>query len=916
MIGLSFSAPWVLSALVTLPGLWWLLRALPPRPRIVIFPPLDILKPDIDAKPEPKTIPLWMMILRMTLAATLILAMAGPRLNPPSPLSDSEQPLLLMIDNGWSTAPDWINRISFLRSRLDDAARRDRPVALVVSGAKPSAINPQSANDLRSVLDALTPQAFETSWRDHQHMVTSFLERFPDAEILIATAPVERASESTLLDDLFANKSIKFVQTTKPLHALAGLQNDQDALSIRVIRSGFDQSAPKKLVAYNARGEALAETTVTFKADEAESFARFTISSELRRPITRIALIDDPSAGATWLMGSDDQRRRVGIINTRETEQANKLADPAWYITQALAPFSDLYQPRTGLTESLRSMIDAKLDAIIISDGAQLTSAALNSLREYLDQGGVLIRFAGTQAAKKDDDLWPVPLRPTDRALGGALDWDTPRRLSPFPPTSPFYDIPLRDDVVIKRQWLAEPSSTLSRLSWATLEDGTPLVTSAAKGRGRIILFHCAVDPAWSTLPLSGLFVDLLRRSVTVGVSSGERGALPNDTPLPPLSILDGYGKFTDALIGIEPMIPSRQSRADKTHPSGLYGTAERMVPLPVLTASDQIKPTLVPQSAKTTLIALDQSLDIRMTPGLLCLALILFMIDTVFRFLGSRPLWHWRRMLAALAFCIVACLIAPHETKAASPVLKDQDAARDTRLAFIVTGNAMIDEKSRYGLEGLSLFLRDHTAIEPAPPAALDLETDTLDLYPLIYWPMIAGEAEPSATARGKIETYMRNGGLLVIDTQDAGYISGSTGETAEASLLKAIFSSIDVPPLEPVPNNHVILRAFYLLNTIPGRYATGTTWIEALPAETRQNDRPVQSGDGVSPLVVTSNDLAGAWAFTGDGRVLYPLEATLPRQREMALRAGVNLVIYALTGNYKSDQIHVPALLERLGK
>ena len=61
--------------------------------------------------------------------------------------------------------------------------------------------------------------------------------------------------------------------------------------------------------------------------------------------------------------------------------------------------------------------------------------------------------------------------------------------------------------------------------------------------------------------------------------------------------------------------------------------------------------------------------------------------------------------------------------------------------------------------------------------------------------------------------------------------------------------------------------------------------------------------------------NDWAGAWAVDNQRR---PQHASVPdgeRQREMAFRFGVNLVMYALTGNYKSDQVHVPAILERLG-
>lgn len=66
----------------------------------------------------------------------------------------------------------------------------------------------------------------------------------------------------------------------------------------------------------------------------------------------------------------------------------------------------------------------------------------------------------------------------------------------------------------------------------------------------------------------------------------------------------------------------------------------------------------------------------------------------------------------------------------------------------------------------------------------------------------------------------------------------------------------------------------------------------------------------------MITSNDLAAAQAVGRRGEALVPMSGSDPRQREMALRAGVNLVMYALTGNYKADQVHVPALLERLGQ
>ena len=95
--------------------------------------------------------------------------------------------------------------------------------------------------------------------------------------------------------------------------------------------------------------------------------------------------------------------------------------------------------------------------------------------------------------------------------------------------------------------------------------------------------------------------------------------------------------------------------------------------------------------------------------------------------------------------------------------------------------------------------------------------------------------------------------------------------------------------------------------MQSFPGRFAGGRVWVE---------DRAGGVNDGVSSVVIGANDWAAAWALDEFGR---PVAAVVPggeRQREMAYRFGVNLVMYTLTGNYKADQVHVPAILERLGQ
>jgi hypothetical protein len=246
---------------------------------------------------------------------------------------------------------------------------------------------------------------------------------------------------------------------------------------------------------------------------------------------------------------------------------------------------------------------------------------------------------------------------------------------------------------------------------------------------------------------------------------------------------------------------------------------------------------------------------------------------------------------------------------------------AVQTRLAYVMTGDADVDAVSKAGLSGLTLFLAQRTALEAGDPIGLDIAHDELAFYPLIYWPIVPGMPTPSAETLKRIDAYMKNGGTVLFDTRDAiDSPPGPSGEVRSPGMLqlRKILSSLDIPQLEPVPRDHVLTKTFYLLRDFPGRFSNGQLWVEALPAtdDQEQASRPARGGDGVSSILITSNDFAGAWAIQPDGQPMLPMVGDEPRQREFAFRAGVNIVMYTLTGNYKADQVHVPALLERLGQ
>ncbi|MEJ2031230.1 MAG: DUF4159 domain-containing protein, partial [Maritimibacter sp.] len=245
--------------------------------------------------------------------------------------------------------------------------------------------------------------------------------------------------------------------------------------------------------------------------------------------------------------------------------------------------------------------------------------------------------------------------------------------------------------------------------------------------------------------------------------------------------------------------------------------------------------------------------------------------------------------------------------------------AAEQVTLAYVITVDQEDDRVSQAGLTGLSDQLYRRSSIEPAPPAGVDLEADALSVYPLLYWPITRNQPQPSSATYTRLNAYLRAGGMILFDTRD-GDLASTGSSTPEEQKLRALALPLDIPPLEPIPGDHVLTRAFYLLNAFPGRYEGAPVWVEAAPADAaRAEGMPFRNlNDGVTPVVIGGNDWAGAWAVGDQGQPMLPVGRGMAgeRQREMAYRFGVNLVMHVLTGNYKSDQVHVPALLERLGE
>jgi hypothetical protein len=480
--------------------------------------------------------------------------------------------------------------------------------------------------------------------------------------------------------------------------------------------------------------------------------------------------------------------------------------------------------------------------------------------------------------------------------LGGALSWAEPAGVAQFSANSPFAGLSVPDEVKVNRQVLAEPSAELSSHTWAALADGTPLVTEAVRGAGRIVLFHVTANADWSNLPLSGLFVDMLRRLVALsaGVAPTSDSAV-----LAPAETLDGYGLLGDppqAATGL-PANEVATTPASARHPPGLYGpeNGRRALNLggnlPELRAAPAVTGAQVEDYAAT---APEHALG----PPLLAAAVVLLALDMLIA-LGLRGLLRPSRV--GVTILLLGLMAVP----GAHALETNTNPALATRLGYIVTGDAQLDSVSRAGLEGLSDYVNRRTAATLAEPDAVEPGRTDLSFYPLLYWPITAGAQALAPDQAAALNDYMSRGGIILIDTRDSG--SGAGFAPGTESALQRVGQGLVVPPLAPLTTEHVLARAFYLLQDFPGRYTGDTVWVQ------RDQDR---ANDSVSPVIIGGNDWAAAWAVDGAGRNPYAVIPGGARQRTIAYRFGVNLVMYALTGNYKGDQVHVPAILQRLGQ
>lgn len=905
MIG--FHSPYILAALVALPLLWWLLRAVPPAPSRRRFPGVRLLLGLNDPESTPDYTPWWLLLLRLAALAAVIIAFAEPVLNPRVQTAGSGR-LLVLLDGGWASAPDWRTRLAKVEEIL---AKTNRPVAVRLLTAPLPAegdLGFRAAQDIMPIVQSLGPAPYAPD----RAAFARWLAAHPQDPFETIWLSDGTGKAGVLANALKAQGALTVVTGLAPALSLLPARIEGELLVAPVHRVDTTSAQTVPLVAIGPAPDGVEQvlwrSEASFAAGEADTNAPFDMPFELRNRIKRIALAKGVSAGGVVLADSGLIRRKVALYTPRKSQEGPQLLDPLFYLKKALEPSSQVIQG------TLDDLLLAVPDVLVLADVTGLSKEETKRVLAWVEAGGTLLRFAGPRlaAASQDltalDPLLPVRLRAGGRKLGGAMTWETPKRLRPFPANSPFSGLTPPDDVEISAQVLAQPGPDLAGKVMAALEDGTPLVTSARQGQGRLVLFHVTANAEWSNLPLSGLFVDMLKR---LSVSARNGAAVADDLTGQNWLLtraLDGFGSLTDAAPSVA-VSGERLAKGprDAATPPGYYQSNAREVAINLL-SEETLPQALSGLPSGIIRTGFDIRPETPLKPVFLLLALGALMLDIL------ASLFISGRLSGGAQAALVALLLLP------VPQAKAQDAravlaANNTVLAYVLTGDRRTDEISRAGLFGLSRTLTERTSIEPVDPISINIETDDISLIPFLYWPVSGQQPPLSPLAVSKVNTYLRNGGMILFDTKDARLGAGSINGAA----LQRLTAQLEIPPLAPIEPDHVLTRSFYLLKVFPGRWDKGKLWVEAPNNLTTDAGAPFRNlNDGVTPVVIGSNDFASAWAMDQQGRPMYPVGtgARGERQRELAKRFGVNLIMYVMTGNYKSDQVHIPALLERLGQ
>ncbi len=770
MSNFAFIAPYMLFGLFLLPLFYWLMRIKPIKPEPVIFPAFTLLASLTPQEETPKGIPLFMLLFRLCILSLLILGFSGPVLFPKQTEFAKKQ--VYIIDNGWSATPNWSQLQKEVLSHLEQAKKQNALIKLIFTATpsnKPSWISPETAE---KQIKTQTPNpwpvqrltALQTCCKSENSESTG-LFWFSDG---LASNQDKAFSEQ--LKKTYTPQFFNLYQPVpnKTAHALTPPVREQNGISIQLLRAHSDKQAHYTIFANDLAQYGLFEKEITLDPGKKTVKFLFKLPDHITNNIVSIQTASNSSAGNIVLVDRNWKRPDIGLVLPSDSYESRPYLSDLYYLKKALSPFINLKEA------PLSDLLKKNLDGLIMIDEARNDT---QEIQDYIKKGGFLIRFSGSKLANHPDSLTPVKLRKGKHVNQGSLNWNKPTRIEPFKINTPYYGIEITEPIFVYQQILAEPGLDLSNYIWANLSDGSPLITSKPFGKGRIVLFHIRPHPDWSDLPMSNLFVQILRK--TLDQIHNKPKMEYEDGLYFPTHLINADGQLYEAAAQSDPirLTPKIGMPDVKINtPPGLYQGKQGEIALNIMHQDSmliKINPHLF--SAQTLIYGHLQ--NINLGKWLLGLAFIFLILDGLLMLYFSgktaRLTTFVRSSTPIFLICICYAVLflsssaygQTNPPSKSSPSETDfpQEILRSLNFGYIKTHHPKTDQISQEGLEGLIQILSERSSIEANSAIGIDIEKDSLKPFPIIYWPITSQMSELSQKTAKKISSYLINGGLIV---------------------------------------------------------------------------------------------------------------------------------------------------------
>lgn len=864
---ISFENSLILWLLLSLPIIFFISKLRPQKKYFGKFAGFFILKQIETTSNIPKNSPLWLKVLRTIFGFCLIIGFSGPYLIEHSNQTD-KKPILFIVENDVALGNeiDEINNsIKAIITNPNNIGREYKIIAL---------FDPQKIlENNKSINFQIDVANFKIN---RETIIPKIKAINNEYEIHYFTNDIESQSDNLFFEILKtkSNNNIFAHRPQKNFATIKTITNDNNTLKLGIFATKSDIF---KINAFDKNGQNIAKFNANSNA------ANLTIGQDKISKIAYFEIEGQKNAGGVFII--DKNLIKPIVLSPKLINTEQPLISDAHFIWSSLKIFAN------PIDLEFDKIHKQNPNAIIFGDIAGFNNNETRILKNYMENGGTIIRFIGPKAiANPNDEILSANISSQIHKITTGFGVK-PVVLLPFAKNSSFSNIQIPQNILVQNSihfaQSAKPSEIIAQLS-----DGSPYLSMKNFGRGKLYMFHINAAPIWSNAALSTFHMELIKEIIIQSKFIVKNAYDLNiQTTLNQTIEINKNGNLNRELERINSINTPITSEifANEKLPPGLYENDGNALALNIGASFKNAKIINLPDFIKISNAENDKN---KFSDIFLIIAFILLFLDVILTSTNLKNIFKFAILIYAFN------LFSPNLSYAQITTLKD-----DLKLAYIITNDQANDKQSQSGLLGLANALEQRTNIEPNGTIGINLEKDELAKHPIIYWLIPKNGMEISQKSRDALNKYMQNGGILFIDTQAL----GMENSRAQNNLKKAVYG-LKIPPLEKVPPDHVLKKSFYLLQNFQGFYKNSSLWVESAAS------KDVSANDGVTPIIISDGNFARLWAGSKGQSITTIFGGNF--DDELGIRAGINIIIYALTGQYKGDQIHINSILKKFNR